>query len=70
MLTYSIQNADRARKEGIDREGSNTSGLKVKRKIGFKCDDEEEGTQGKRQHTQAINEDKGSEKGEGMILEE
>lgn len=63
MLTHIIQNADRARKGGADREGSNTSGPKVKWKIGFEYDDEEEVAQGKRQHTEPIDKDKRKEKG-------
>ncbi len=57
MLTHIIQNTDRARKGGADKEGSNTSGPKVKRKIGFKYD-EEEVAQGKQQYTEPIDKDK------------
>ncbi|PBK59382.1 hypothetical protein ARMSODRAFT_966895 [Armillaria solidipes] len=70
LVKHIIQNADRARKRGADREGCNTSGLKVKRKIGFEYDNEEEVAQGKRQDTEPIDKDKRREKGEGMIAEE
>lgn len=71
MLTHIIQNADRERKGGADREGSNTSRPKVKQKIGWvEYDDKEEVAQGKWQHMEPIDRDKWREKGEGMIVEE
>ncbi|SJL05828.1 uncharacterized protein ARMOST_09164 [Armillaria ostoyae] len=63
-------NADRARKGGVEWEGNYASAPKVKRKIGFEYEDEEDVAEGKRQHIEVNEGDKGREKGEGMVVEE
>ncbi len=69
-LTQITQNADRARKGGTQQESRYASMPKVKRKIGFEYEDEEDVAEGKQQRMEENEGEKGKEKGEGMVIEE